>query len=275
MSVKRGRFGKEDVAYIQANMGRMSAESLGERLQRSPEKVQEVIDKLRREKPERPQEDVEKLSIRKELKESQAWRVLRKEFEPDELAFFEECYLKHMMTYKGDVLAPEETQIFHLAKYEILMSRNLQDRTQAIKERKKLERQLAELTSQFHSPQEMDEDDRGALLMLDSQIKTEKAAEMQKTNEYTNLQKQHASLMKDLKATRDQRIKNIETKQNFTDLLRALQDRDAQLEEGRMLALTSLAGEKALHDLGMEAEYEDGTVDRPILSAATIDLEPE
>jgi hypothetical protein len=94
------------------------------------------------------------------------------------------------------------------------------------------------------------------------------------TTEYAKLQERHADLMKQLKTTRDQRIKQIEgdNKNGFLSVIKELERRDQQEREGRQIELVKLAGKKEYVRLGRPQTFADGNADNPILSADTVDL---
>jgi hypothetical protein len=220
-------------------------------------------------------EDAERMLIRQELVSSEAWKTLKSEFFPDELRFFQEAYLK-TMAQLGEVLSTEETQVFHAVKYEVLMSRNLKQRKGALEDIRRLEDMHREFLGRFEGePTKMRDRDRAYLLRLEAELTASRTAEKALTTEYTKLQERHADLMKSLKSTRDQRIKQIETdaKDGFLAVIKKLAARDEQERQGRQLELVKLAGQREYERLGQPIEYEDGSVDCPILSADTVGAE--
>lgn len=94
---KRGRLGHDEMDYIRANAHTKSAEDIGKKLDRS----EDVVRKYIRDHVPPPKavtvaevEDAEKITIRQELRNSEAWKVLKDEFSPEELKYFEEAYIK-------------------------------------------------------------------------------------------------------------------------------------------------------------------------------------
>lgn len=262
------------------NADELSVGELARRLDRTTDVVERFLAKhLNKKGPAKavPKEDAERLTIRQELKGSESWKVLKKEFNDEELRYFEEGYCKLMAQFKSDVLPSEEVQIFQSVKFEILMSRNLQARSKALADINFLEKMQSEFLTQFNNnPSKMSDDDRAVALSMEQQLQAARSAEQTYTKEYVNLHTRHEALMKSLKSTRDQRVKDIaNSKQSFTDLLKVLMERDVQKREGRRMELMRLAAEKAKQDLGHEIRYEDGEWDRPILTAETIMYEDE
>ncbi len=276
---KRGRLSQKERAYIAKNATSMSYEQIANKLNRTVEVVREAAklsapaDAVARN--EGLEED--KVAIRQELRSSESWKRLKDELTQEELVLFEEEYVKLMSQFKGDVLATEEIQIMQAIKFDILMSRNLRARQKAIIDIKKLETIQEKLLAKFGGNIEaLDESDKNFIITLESQLQAAKAAEQDRTSEYVKLQDRHESLMKTLKATRDQRIKQIESsKVSFLGFLKMLAERDKQESEGRQLELMKLATDKEMDRLGRPHKFEDGNEDSPILCSETVDLGPE
>jgi len=275
MPFKRGPLHETEKAIIRdGHANGELAEAIAKRINRSVTPVQKFIDlQIKPMPPASPeeQEKVEKIVIRQELRATKEWTVLEKELVDDELEFFEEKYIK-LMSQLRDVLASEETQIFQAIKFEILMSRNMKERKKCREDITRLERMQEAFLRKFNgNPSLMADTDQAHALNLETQLNVSRNAEQNRTNEYARLQERHEKLMQSLKSTRDQRIKEIE--KAGTDLLsviKKLQRRDVQEREGRQMELLKLAGDKAHRDLGELTEYEDGSVDAPILSADTL-----
>lgn len=274
---KRGRLGHDEMNYIRANARVKTAQEIGDVLDRSAE----VVEKYIRDHVPPPKavttaeaEDAEKVTIRQELRNSEAWKNLKLEFFPDELKFFEETYIK-MMAQLRDVLATEETQVFHACKYEVLMSRNLKQKKVALEDIGRIEDIQKSFLGQFAGDVSRMEDDQKELAMnIEGQLSNARLAEKNLTNEYAKLQERHSDLMKTLKSTRDQRVKQIETlnQNGFLPVIKALASRDEQERQGRQIELVKLAGKAEYVRLGRPRTYDDGADDNPILSAETVDL---
>jgi hypothetical protein len=94
------------------------------------------------------------------------------------------------------------------------------------------------------------------------------------TNEYTKLLNEQQKISKDLKATREQRIKRIEDgKSSWVGLIRMLEDEEIREKEGREMEILSMATEKYRTKLEDLHQYADKTLDRPFLTPESIDNE--
>lgn len=276
---KRGRLSNDEMAYIRANAYARPLEDIVAALNRSPEVVSKFIkDHVPPPKAVTPAEveQAERVTIRQDLKNSEAWKALKDEFFPEELTFFEEQYLKMMTQMSRDqVLSTEETQVFQSVKYEVLMSRNLRQRKQALLDIARMEDMQRSFLDQFGGdPKQMNDSQREQVLQMESQLNIARQAEKNLTGEYAKLQERHADLLKQLKTTRDQRVKQIEgeNKLGFLHVIKELSRRDQQELQGRQMELFKLAGQAEYRRLGHPVPYEDGNEDNPILSADTVDL---
>lgn len=275
---KRGRLGHDEMDYIRANAHTKSAEDIGKKLDRS----EDVVRKYIRDHVPPPKavtvaevEDAEKITIRQELRNSEAWKVLKDEFSPEELKYFEEAYIKMMGQMQGNVLPTEEVQVCQAIKYQLLMSRNLKERKKCREDIDRLEDMQRDFLHQFGGDvSQMSDDQKDFSLNLETQLNAARQGEQSRTTEYVKLEDRHADLMKALKTTRDQRIKQVDTamKDGFLSVIKALSTRDEQERQGRQIELVKLAGKKEYVRLGRPQTYEDGADDNPILSADTVDL---
>lgn len=269
------RLSKLDITFIQKHAETMSAKELSEKLGKDIELIQDYLVKYGVLPPppkKGPRQDKSNpLVIRKELKTSEAWFRLQQELTTDELRYFEESYVKLMAQFRGDVLSTEETQIFDCIKLEILKSRNLMERRKSRDDIVRLERLRSDYMKKFSSVSDMEEADRDFIHDLELQISANKAAEQSRTSEFVKLQERHDALLKNLKATRDQRVKEIESsKENILALFKALQHKDMQQRESRATVLMQMAIEKERNRLGAPATYLDNSQDRPILNSDTV-----
>jgi hypothetical protein len=107
---------------------------------------------------------------------------------------------------------------------------------------------------------------------MSNQLANMRAAEQSKYNEYTTLDKGHQQLMKDLKATRDQRLSRAaDGKKNFLDFIKMLQDEDIKEREGRQMAFAKKAHAREVKRLGQDHTYQDGAIDKAVLNAETVE----
>jgi hypothetical protein len=273
---KRGRLSHEEMDYIRKNVKLMGSEEVAKKLGRTKNIVEnfarsegipyndELLDDA----------EVAQAAISKELKESIEWEALRQEFTEQEMEYFGHRYAKLMLQFKeGEVLPTEETQIFQLIKFEILMQRNLKGAKRATTDIRRMENELTKLFSENEN-EEMSEEVRNLALNIENQLLAARSAQNSKSAEFVKLQEKHSSLLKELKATRDQRISRVESSsKNILALIKNMQQKKFRLQEGRQQALVNLAVEKEKNRLSEYHNYGDNTVDRPLLTPETAKLD--
>ena len=105
------------------------------------------------------------------------------------------------------------------------------------------------------------------IMNLEQQMSLIRGAQSTHTTEYTKLSKEYKALAKDLKATRDQRLQRIEDgKTSWIGLIRMLEDEIVREREGLDMEIISASADKSLQELGEYHTYDDGIVDRPMLT---------
>lgn len=205
--------------------------------------------------------------IKESLRTTPEWDQLTKEFFEDELEIFEHRYAETIAQFAEDILATERTQIFQMIKYEIMMGRNMEEKKMAMQNLRNLQLDLGKLRKTGHT-----QDDRIMITALEEQSRSIDIAMGAKANEYVKLQQQHESILKNLKATRDQRIKNVEARRkSWVDIIKALEDKEFREKEGAELALMQKAITKEAKRLSEYHQYSLDLVDKPILNHETVD----
>jgi hypothetical protein len=274
----------EDGRFILQNVGKLTVSEMAKKLGRREEAVVRFLRKnslgasgQSEVSPKQPTQDVAETaegidSIRSSLRSSEAWKRIKQEFSKDELSFFEESYVSLMSQFKssGGVLPSEERQVFSVITLDILIGRNVKKQKKALEEICELETERSILLG-GRVPSSLPEEAMKRYKALSAAINAAQSAERERTAEYVQLLQRHESLMKALKSTRDQRVREIESgQQTILGLIKLLQQKDIQQRESRQAELMRLAAEKEHRRLGALHEYDDGSLDRPILSAETV-----
>lgn len=272
---RRGPLSGPEKDFISANRRAMSAIEMATKLNRTPKIVEQYLQS----QPAAPdvvtRAAAEDAVARQHQRVSEKWARLRQELTEDELSYFLEEFNRLWSQFRNDVLPSEETQIFDVIRFDILKSRNMVERRRAREDISRLERaQEAMLDSVRGDIMELREDQRTLLVNIDTQLQVARAAEQRRTDEYVKLQERMDALLKSLKSTRDQRIKDAGSgRETVLSLLKSLQAEEARLHEGRQMSLMELAGKAEYSRLGQHHEYEDGQLDRPFLTPDTVGQE--
>jgi hypothetical protein len=204
------------------------------------------------------------------LRKSHFWTEICKQFTQEEIKYFEGEWATLMLQFKEDVLAAEVLSLKQLVTLNILINRCMKERKAHLEEIDKLQTSLAA----EYAMGDMKDPDR--IHDLEQQISYARSAASQYTVEYTKLLDQQKTINKDLKATRDQRIKRIEdSKTSFAGLIRALEDAEYRKRMGKDAELMKIAKDKAKQDLSEYHEFADGKLDRPLLNCDTVMLDED
>ena len=205
------------------------------------------------------------------LRKTRTWLQLQDEFNVSELEYFEEKYAQYISQFKEDVLVTEETQIFLVIKLEIMLHRNAKAKHGSSKEISRIVGIRDEFISTFKLSAPMKDHDRTYVLELDTQIQAQKTAEAARSGEFLKLEEKHQALLKDLKATREQRISRVESsRESFLAIIKKLQDQEERDSSGIHMELMKMVGEKEMDRLSEPHTYLDKVIDLPILNADTV-----
>jgi chromosome segregation ATPase len=114
--------------------------------------------------------------------------------------------------------------------------------------------------------------DKDAIFNLERQIASLRAAQESMNRDYRDLQTKKSSMLKEMKGTREQRIKRLEdSKQTFTGwVAHLMQNPSITRQYGAEMEKMRLSMEKEKERLSAFHKYEDGQVDQPFLTPDTV-----
>jgi hypothetical protein len=158
-------------------------------------------------------------------------------------------------------------QIIDTIKLEILMNRILksqQETTTQIKIYEDLARQEKRV--------DRDQRDMDYIMNLERQVAVLRASQETLSKDYKDLQTRKSTMLKDLKGTREQRIKAIEdSKQTFAALVTQIAtDESFRIKIGQDMEKMRLAMEHEKERLSEYHTYLNGAVDQPLLTPETL-----
>lgn len=266
MSKKRGQLSLTEEQYIKDNVDTSSIEEIAKALNRNTPPIKKYIEKNNLLQSESEHKDTEILKIK--LRSKCFWNEVCKQFDEEsgELSYFENTWVNLIKQFREDVLPAEELQIKQFITIDILINRSMKERKRHISETEKLQK---EVDLEYKLPEE--DRDTAKLTNLETQLSFARNSIASYTNEYTKLLSEQQKISKDLKATREQRIKRIEDgKSSWTGLIRMLEDEDIREKEGRQLEILKMATDKFKEGLQDFHQYQDQEFDRPILNAESV-----
>jgi uncharacterized protein Smg (DUF494 family) len=264
---KRGQLSLDEESYIQQNINTLSVEQIAANLNRSTNPVKRYISENNLLID--PQDKIIYSTLKDKLHSKTFWNEITRQFDSEtgELEYFEDTWVGLIKQFREDVLPAEELQIKQFITIDILINRSMKERKRHIAETEKLQK----LVDKEYEKNE-DQRDIPKLANLETQLSFARNSIANYTNEYTKLLNEQQKISKDLKATREQRIKRIEDgKSSWVGLIRMLEDEEIREKEGREMEILSMAALNSKNKLQQYHTYQDNTVDIPLLTPETVE----
>jgi hypothetical protein len=263
MVMKKGRFSKTEQDFIKKNYKSLSPFDIAIKLDRDPASIESYID-LKLDSTVLDDREIEALH---DLKSRPFWKELEKQFSEEELQSLLYHWSRIITQFRDDVLPTEELQIIDAIKLEILMNRALTSQQTNMRDVRRYEGLVTE-----EKAQALEIQDKDHIYGLERQIAILRAAQESLTRDYKDLQTKKAGMLKDLKATREQRIRRLEdSKQTFIGWVRNLMSNpDVRKKIGKDMEKMRLAMEAEKDRLSEYHKYEDGNIDQPFLTPDTV-----
>lgn len=261
--MKKGRFTKTEQEFIKNNHREMSTLDMAAHLDRDPVSVESYV----KEKIGNTTLDDREIEALHDLQNRPFWKDLQKQFTEEELQSLLYHWSRIITQFRDDVLPTEELQIIDAIKLEILMNRALIGQQSNMKNISDYEELIT-----VEKSKSLEIQDKDYIYNLERQIAVCRAAQDSLTRDYKDLQTKKAAMLKDLKATREQRIKRLEdSKQTFIGWVRNLMSNpDTRREIGIEMEKMRLAMNKEAERLSEYHKYEDGLIDQPFLTPDSV-----
>ena len=268
MPKKRGQLALDEEKFIRDNIDNMSIEQIANALNRNVDPINRYIDENQLfSLNERGENEV----LKRKLHSKTFWNEIMRQFDAEsgELEYFEDTWVGLIKQFREDVLPAEELQIKQFITIDILINRSMKERKRHISETEKLQKLV---DAEYDKPE--DQRDIPRLANLETQLSFSRNSISSYTNEYTKLLNEQQKISKDLKATREQRIKRIEDgKSSWVGLIRMLEDEQIREKEGREMEIISMATDKYKAQLYGYHNYADNSVDRPFLTDESVSID--
>lgn len=261
---RRGRPSVNEMQFISDNSEKLSVAEIASALDRTPEFIQNVVGIP-------ITDDNQTRAVKRELRDTVEWRELKKQFTKEQLNYFSDRWTTWMEQFKGDMLPSEETQVFMLLKTEMLVNKNLEDKQKIETDILKLQTIKDSIYARYNETDKMDDDDTKKVISINEQLTAMQAGQQARTTEYLKLMEMCNDHMKQLKATRDQRLKRVtDSKIFWVDTVKELMEEEPRRKAGQQAELMAMAAEKERDRLTNLHQYIDGNLDRPFLNSESI-----
>lgn len=261
---KRGPWSRQDKEFIRDSAGKISPQEIAETLGRNVK----AIEKYMRE------EGFMKYYVTKKIEDNKSfanlsrtpyWNNLVKQFTAEELETFQYHWQNITKQFNDDIFHTEELQIVDVIKFEILMNRILDKES-------KINQEIEEMSSMLEKERLKKQKDIELIKFYSVQVESLYRAVQDIQKEYSKLHDSKTKILSALKATREQRIKQIESsKENYVDWVKQLiKDPERRKKFGIYMEKNRVAAEVEYQRLSELHTYSDGMVDQPILNGDNV-----
>lgn len=263
---KRGQLSLDEEKFIRDNVDSMSIDDIADAINRNVAPIERYVNENQL-LNSTSKADYD--SLKRKLHSKTFWPEIIKQFDKEtgELHYFEDTWIGLVKQFREDVLPAEELQIKQFITIDILINRSMKDRKRHIGETEKLQNIV---DKEYEKPE--DQRDIPKLTNMETQLSFARNSIANYTNEYTKLLNEQQKISKDLKATREQRIKRIEDgKSSWAGLIRMLEDEELREREGREMEILSMSADKILSQMTEYHKYQDGLIDKPFLTPDSVE----
>ena len=259
--MKKGRISKEEERIIARLIDSMTVEDIAQKLDRDVESIDNFV--KRKFRVGISGEEAAAFS----LEDRPYYHELSGQFTDEELELFKYHWSRIIAQFKDDVFPTEELQVVDVIKLELLMNRCLKSNKDNITDMTIFEKMVKE-----ERAKDKEDRDQDYILNLERQIAALRASQESLNRDYRELQSKKASMLREMKGTREQRIKRLEdSKQSFVSwVAHLMQDPDTMKKYGIEMEKMRLAMKKEGERLSALHKYEDGTIDQPFLTPDTV-----
>jgi hypothetical protein len=257
---KRGPWSASEKQYIAEQCSKMTAKEISLALQRNHTAVSNYI------KQNHASSFTETArSAEYDIKNSPIWRDLENQFSKDELNMFLFHWGRIISQFRDDVYPTEEMQVVDTIKLELLMNRCLSQQQKCVDDIRLLENQLL-----FERGQE--QKNIQEIGNLERQIAILRAAQESLNTDYQNMLKKKNDILKEMKATRDARIKHLESNRNnvYALLKQMVENKEMRSRLGLEMEKMRLAANAEYERLSEYHVYADGQADQPFLTPENV-----
>lgn len=259
--MRKGRISKEEERFISNNIDNMVIDDIAKALDRDIESVEGFI--KRKLKKGISLEEAATFS----LEDRPYYEELKQQFTDEELELFKYHWSRIIAQFKDDVFPTEELQVIDVIKLELLMNRCLKSNKDNIQTISLYDKILSDERSKDKDQQDID-----YILNIERQLASLRASQESLNKDYRELQAKKANMLREMKGTREQRIKRLEdSKQSFISwVTHLMSDPETLKRYGVEMEKMRLATAKEKERLSSYHKYEDDTIDQPFLTPDTV-----
>jgi len=259
--MRKGRISDEEGRTISRLVDSLTIEDIAKQLDRSTKAINDYIKKNLK-------IGLSKVEIAAySLEDRPYWIELEAQFTQSELELFKYHWSRIISQFKDDVFPTEELQVVDVIKLELLMNRCLKGNKENIEQINTYDTMVKD-----ERARDKDQQDYDYIINLERQVASLRASQESLNRDYRELQSKKSSMLREMKGTREQRIKRLEdSKQSFTSWVAAMmQDPERIKQYGIDMEKMKVAMRNEQNRLSELHQYDDGTIDQPFLTPDTV-----
>jgi hypothetical protein len=252
--MKTGRLSKFEISFIDDNLSVMTDGEMAIELNRSVE----AISQRRASAPEETAQNEKKTYV-EQLRNKHFWTTVKKSLLTEEIDSFENNWAAlYSQFFHQGVTATDEMMMKDVIIEDILLHRALEQKKNILQEIKDNEKLLAE-----ERGKDMEDRDTDFMTNALRTIVQLRGTSESYTKEINEIKKTKDTKFKDLKATRNERLKTVEESgKNIFALIKLLDERKMRETEGRMTGLVYKASQGKQEEMEQNVSFADGEVDK-------------
>lgn len=258
---KNGPITQSEIEFVKLNVKNMSAQEMADILGRTVEAITKVMGQI---------DTIGYKSEILDLKKRADWKDIQQEFTEEEIETFKAHWNGTVQQFKEEIHYTEGLQIMSAIKHLILSDRVLKDQMN-------IKRQVARIDAEIEKERNQDPPNFDVIRNLETQLASYAMAEQANSKEFREGNTKLMAVLKELKATREQRMAKVEDmKTNFGRFMRTIiEDPTIKRNYGVYMEKMRLAAEQEYRRLGNLFKFANNEVDRPILNSETVDFYDE
>jgi len=264
---KLGRVTKEEETFILANIESMSLEEISQKLNRDVKTLQKILKRLT------ISDDSTIAAAAQQVKTRPYWNELENQFNSEELQLFVQHWHNIVSQFRNDTFYTEELQIVEVIKLEILSNRILTDQNKVRKDIEQTEKDIMkERRDDGTSQASIDK-----IRLAETKITQLYIALNQYMSDYEKILNHKKNMMKEIKGSREQRIKQLESsRESFAGWFRNLMLNPSERRNlGQWMEKMRIATDYEVIRLSEYHKYENKEYDIPLLTPESVLLENE
>lgn len=263
---KGGPLSKNEMKDIEDWISTLSTLEIAQRLNRPLKTIEKYKMEFLAKAPRIIAKRSETEELRRDLHSSSDWTMIKQQFTHLELVFYENKYIEYRRFFK-EITSMELAQLHQLITLDVFMNRHNIDRKKTQDDIDRVTKLLDGLYARGRDS--LSSAELNSMQHNETFLQALKATSAAKTKEYKDLLDKHTDILKALKGTREQRIKNNQDQGKFIGLLYEMEVQSVRNNMVTENALHEMAKQKELERLSQPFSYGDGMIDQPILSYQT------